>query len=152
MSPRQGATARIDVPGKPEVDEPDRPTLPSTDCGAERLRGDERVSDRGRGEDDIGLGENLPKIRQRDGLPAEGFCQLAGPREIPIQDADLGARPETLRRDSCHLPCPNQCDDSILDRNDGLEESNGGATRARVGDRYAREAPDPGSAPGGGKE
>src|SRR3989442_3442011 len=152
MSPRQGATARTDVPGKPKVDEPARATIGSTDCGAERLRGDERVSAGGRGEDDIGFGETLPKIRQRDGLSAKGFCQLAGPREIPIQDADLGARPETLRRDACHLPCPNQCDDSILERNDGLEESNGGVTRGRVGDRYARQSPDPGSAPGGVKE
>src|SRR3989442_15428312 len=107
MSPRQGATARIDVPGKPKVDEPDRPTLTSTDCGAEHLWGDERVSDRGRGEDDIGFGENLPKIRQRDGLPAKGFCQPAGKREIPIKDVDSRARPGSLGGEKMHRTHPN---------------------------------------------
>jgi hypothetical protein len=129
---REPATARIHVPRKTEVDEPDRPTVASTNGGAEGLRGDERALDRRRGDHDVGFGEDLPEIRERDGFPTETLRKLAGPRGIPIQNPDFGARPEILCGDSCHLPGPDEHNDSILDGYDGLEESNGSVARGRV--------------------
>jgi hypothetical protein len=110
------------------------------------------MSDRGRGEDDVGFGENLPEARERDGLSTEALGELACPRVIPIQNPDFGARPEIFCGDPCHFPRANECNDSILDRYDGVEESDGSVARRRVAGGSAGDPADLGRDTGGVKK
>src|SRR3989442_8961293 len=135
--PGKTATARIYVPRKAEIDEPHRPALASTNRGADHLLRDQRAPDRGRGKDDVDVGEKSLQIGPWDGFPVKTLRELAGPWMIPIHDADLGTRSKRLCGDPSHLPCPDDGDDSMLEGKDGLEESNGRVARRR----FARVEP-----------
>src|SRR3989454_1885429 len=126
------ATARIYVPRKAEIDEPHRPALASTNRGADHLLRDERAPDRGRGKDNVGVGEKGLQVGPWDGFPLKTLRELAGPWKIPIHNADFGVRPKLLCGDPGHLPRPDDRDDSTLNGYDGLEESNGRVARRRV--------------------
>src|SRR2546426_173723 len=126
------ATARIYVPRKAEIDEPHRPALASTNRGADHLLRDERAPDRGRGKDNVGVGEKGLQVGPWDRFPLKTLRELAGPWKIPIHNADFGVRPKLLCGDPGHLPRPDDRDDSTLNGYDGLEESNGRVARRRV--------------------
>src|SRR2546426_6024036 len=128
----QPATTRIYVPRKAEIDEPDRPTLASTNRGADHLLRDERAPDGGRGKDNVGVGEKGLQVGPWDGFPVKTLRELPGAWMIPIHNADFGVRPKLLCGDPSHLPCPDDRDDSTLNGYDGLEESNGRVARRRV--------------------
>src|SRR2546426_177175 len=116
------ATARIYVPRKAEIDEPHRPALASTNRGADHLLRDERAPDRGRGKDNVGVGEKGLQVGPWDRFPLKTLRELAGPWKIPIHNADFGVRPKLLCGDPGHLPRPDDRDDSTLNGYDGLED------------------------------
>ena len=122
---------------------------PSTNCGAEGVSRDDRVSDRRRSEDDVRFAEDLLQIAQRHGVPAEPVCQLAGSCETPIQDADLSPWLQTLRGDARHLSRTDQGDDSIFDTDGGLQKSDRSVAGGRVRGSHTRDPADLGRDLGG---
>src|SRR2546425_11954947 len=88
----QPATTRIYVARKAEIDEPDRPTLASTNRVADHLLRDQRVPDRSRSQDDVDVGEKGLQTGPWDGFRVKTLRQLAGPWMISIHDADLSTR------------------------------------------------------------
>src|SRR5207245_2530586 len=92
---------------------------------------DQRVPDRSRSQDDVDVGEKGLQTGPWDGFPVKTLRQLAGPWMISIHDTDIGTRSKRLCGDPSHLPCPDDGDDSMLEGEDRLEESNGRVARRR---------------------